>query len=131
MVSRIFRKLHVKLDGLVAQKLTKPNLSKKFSFWGKAQTSSEIKGFFGFRWKNNYVFFTLKMLHNSLLDESAKAVCLGKIWFFIYILKRSQHIRLRYSFILISLEEINQYLRYFTCQDLRLLLLVGWGTLRL
>ena len=43
------------------------------------------------------VFFTPKMVHNSVLHDSAKTPCLGKIWFFSYGLKCFHSILLQYS----------------------------------
>ena len=37
MTHRIFLKFYMKLEGVKCQKLTNPNFSEKFSFWGKNQ----------------------------------------------------------------------------------------------
>ena len=52
-------------------------------------------------------FFTLEMMHNSVLYDPVKIVCLGKIWFFSYGLKCSQLIRLQY-YLIISISGRNQ-----------------------
>ena len=47
------------------------------------------------------------MMHNSVLYDPVKIVCLGKIWFFSYGLKCSQLIRLQY-YLIISISGRNQ-----------------------
>ena len=59
------------------------------------------QSFFGFCQNFNLVmsFFTLKMVHNSVLYDSAKTACTGKIYIFRYGLKCSQPIRFQYSYL--------------------------------
>ena len=56
------------------------------------------------------------MVHESGLHDSAKIPCLVNIWFFSYVLKCSQPIRLQYS-LLITLEGINQPLTFLHGDD--------------
>ena len=49
------------------------------------------------------------MVHNSVLYNSAKAACLGKIYFFNYALKCSQPIRLQ-CFLIINIYGGNHWI---------------------
>ena len=51
---------------------------------GKKPKNSSKIGFFAFCQKSNPLmsFFTFKMGHNSIIYDSAKTPCLGKLWFF-------------------------------------------------
>ena len=44
----IFLKFHMKLEGLKGQKLTGPNISKKFAFWRKNLQIAAKQGFLAF-----------------------------------------------------------------------------------
>ena len=103
-VHRICLNIYMKLEGRKSKKLTQLNFSEKFLFWGNSPKIPPKQGFFAFAKKKkksiNMSFFTLKMVHNSVLYDSAKTACLGKIWFFSYGLKRSQPIRLQHSLII-------------------------------
>ena len=95
-------------------------------------------GFLAFCKKFNPLmsFLTLRMMHNIILYDSAKTLCVGKIWFFSCGLKCSQPIRLQYSLIT-NVSGGNQSISRIFCmeiiikekQHLRLTLLVECGQL--
>ena len=91
-------------------------------------------GFFGFGKKliHQYVFFTLKIVHNGALYDSMKTACLGKIWFFSYVPKCSQPIKLHHQYLRKqSVENLVFWVEITVneMKDLKLPLLVGCGQL--
>ena len=96
-----FLKFYMKLEGIEGQKLTKPNFSEKFSFLWKPPKISSKTEFFSYCQKfNPLMSFLTKKWCISVLYNSAKTSCLGKIWLFSYGLKCSQAIRLQDSLII-------------------------------
>ena len=74
---------------------------KKIPYFGKKSENSSKTCFLAFSKNLIYWcgFFTLKMGHNNVL-WFWECVCLEKIWFFSYIPRCSQSIRLQDSFII-------------------------------
>ena len=69
------------------------------------------------------------MVHGSVLDDSAKTACLGKILFFSYGLKCSQLIRLKYSVNISISGNNNLIFSVFLHEVSWLIIFVGCGQL--